>query len=64
MRSARCRWQEDEDGSWWTQCDEGFTFTVGGGPEGHGFNFCPYCGFAIEGVEWEDEAYATDEDED
>lgn len=38
-----CTWTEDEDGNWWTACDNGFVFEEGGPVHNH-FNFCPYCG--------------------
>lgn len=38
-----CLWAEDEDGNWWTACNNGFVFTDGG-PTENGMRFCCYCG--------------------
>lgn len=38
-----CVWTEDEDGSWWTECEQGFVF-ADGGPDANRFAYCPYCG--------------------
>jgi len=41
-----CVWREDEDGSWWSDCDNGFIFNDAG-PHENKFEFCPYCGKEI-----------------
>jgi hypothetical protein len=38
-----CRWTEDEDGVWDTECDEKHCFIVDG-PRENNHAFCPYCG--------------------
>ena len=43
---SRCAWREDEDGSWWSDCDNGFVFNDAG-PHENQFKFCPYCGKEI-----------------
>lgn len=45
---AKCRWKEDEDGNWETQCGGMFAVTVDT-PLENGMNFCCYCGaFLVE----------------
>jgi len=40
-----CKWSENEDGAWETDCNEIFEFTNDGdGPTANGFRHCPYCG--------------------
>ena len=43
IAQAACLWKEDEDGHWFTACDNGFTFNEGG-PKDNRFGYCPYCG--------------------
>jgi hypothetical protein len=38
-----CEWKDDDDGSWWTACGEGWNF-IDGGPMGNGMKYCPFCG--------------------
>ena len=48
-----CKWVEDEDGDWETECGHIFIVCYGK-PEENGFRFCPYCGEEILEVEYED----------
>jgi len=41
-----CRWTEDEEGDWHTQCDEAFVF-IEGGPVENRQRYCGYCGGTI-----------------
>ena len=43
MANKRCRWVEDWEGAWDTDCDNRFLFNEGG-PCEDSFDFCPYCG--------------------
>lgn len=47
-----CRWAEDEDGNWWTACDEGHEF-IEGGPDENGYGWCPYCGERLESASYQ-----------
>lgn len=38
-----CKWTEDEDGVWHTDCGNSFEFSAHG-PEENGIKFCMYCG--------------------
>jgi len=38
-----CEWNEDENGAWWTSCDNGFEF-IDGTPLDNKMKFCCYCG--------------------
>ena len=38
-----CRWTEDPDGFWETDCGNAHAFNDGG-PDENQFRFCPYCG--------------------
>jgi len=38
-----CKWSEDEDGNWWTECGEGHCF-IAGSPTDNKQRFCGYCG--------------------
>ncbi len=40
---APCNWAEDEDGNWFTDCGDGFTF-IDGTPDENHMKFCCYCG--------------------
>lgn len=39
----RCRWTEDEDGNWDTDCNNKHVLNDGG-PKANGMMFCCYCG--------------------
>lgn len=41
-----CKWQEDVEGIWETDCKNSFVFSDGG-PLENEFGFCPYCGKKI-----------------
>ena len=56
-RSERCKWTEDDEGTWETSCGEAFEFFYCG-PVENGMRYCPYCGKPLEVVAREDE---TDE---
>lgn len=44
MRHTRyCTWSEDEEGNYWTTCDNGFVFNDGG-PYNNNLKFCGFCG--------------------
>ena len=45
-RPDSCRWTEDDEGDWSTQCDEVFFFFEGG-PIENRQRYCGYCGGAI-----------------
>lgn len=38
-----CEWKPDDDGTFWTGCDQAFVFNEGG-PKDNDMKFCPYCG--------------------
>ena len=38
-----CEWMADENGNWFTECDNAFTF-IDGTPVENGMAFCCYCG--------------------
>ena len=38
-----CRWTEDDDGIWQTDCGEAFTF-IDAGPKENSMRYCCYCG--------------------
>lgn len=40
---ATCRWTEDDDGNWETECGNLYTF-IDGGPGENGQKYCGYCG--------------------
>lgn len=44
-----CRWSENEDGNWDTDCGECFVFETDG-PKENRAKWCPYCGRRIEPV--------------
>ena len=44
-----CVWTEDEDGNYDTDCDEKYSFIVGG-PTDNGMKFCCYCGKPLKEV--------------
>ncbi len=43
MKNEACEWNSDEDGNWWTACDNGWCLNDGT-PEENGMKFCPFCG--------------------
>jgi len=42
-----CRWAEDDDGVWQTDCGNAFVFTDSG-PKENGMFFCCYCGRRLQ----------------
>ncbi len=49
--SKICKWEQNDNGDWDAQCGESLLFMfvlIGGTPEENGFNFCPFCGAALE----------------
>jgi hypothetical protein len=44
-----CRWKEDEDGLWNTDCGQIFE-TIDGTPAENKMVFCPFCGAHLEEV--------------
>lgn len=46
LAGAHCDWDEDEDGTHHTRCNNAFVFIDGSFAE-NGFNFCPFCGGPI-----------------
>jgi hypothetical protein len=46
-----CRWIEDEEGNWNTQCGQKFTWTVGT-PSDNGARWCLYCGKALKEIKY------------
>lgn len=46
----KCKWTYDEeDETYWTSCDQGFTITNGNTNDNH-FKYCIYCGKLIDEV--------------
>lgn len=43
-----CKWTQDEDSNWWTQCGEGFVFNEDSHPHKHNFKNCCFCGGLLE----------------
>jgi len=44
-----CKWVQDGDGVWQTECKQSFTFDcVDGTPDNYDFKHCPYCGKKLE----------------
>ena len=43
MSETLCVWSEDDEGNWFTNCDNAFTF-IDGSPYGNEMKFCCYCG--------------------
>lgn len=39
----RCRWKEDPDGPWQTECGQSFQFETDG-PKENKFHYCYHCG--------------------
>ncbi len=46
LKEKSCKWMQDEDGNYETDCGEMFTFTEGRIKENL-FLYCPYCGGRI-----------------
>jgi len=46
-----CKWTEDSNGNWDTDCGATFMFNEAG-PKGNGLHFCGYCGKPLEEVEY------------
>ena len=46
-----CTWAEDEDGIWFTGCNNAFEF-MNGTPSENGFQFCCYCGDRLKEVKY------------
>jgi len=44
-----CRWFEDDDGNWHTDCDE-IHVLIDGGPADNHMRFCCYCGAKLKEV--------------
>lgn len=42
-----CKWTADEDGTWFTTCDNAHVF-FDGGPNENKYKHCPYCGQKLE----------------
>lgn len=49
-----CTWSEDEDGMWWTDCDQIHVF-FDGTPTENSYKFCPYCGKELKEEKYEGE---------
>jgi len=49
-----CIWEQDNDGNWFTDCEEGFWLEEGT-PKENNFKFCAYCGRMIKQVPYEEE---------
>lgn len=45
-RIGDCAWTSDEDGLWYTPCNNIFVF-IAGDPAENKFRFCPYCGRSL-----------------
>jgi hypothetical protein len=48
-----CEWKEDDEGTWFTSCDNAFVFTDSG-PTENGMKFCCYCGKPLKEVPYEE----------
>lgn len=44
IEQGNCDWEKDEDGVYWTSCNEGFVLNEPSSTKDHGFRFCCYCG--------------------
>ena len=53
-RKNFCTWTEDEDGNWFTDCDEAFCIN-NGTPVENGMKFCCYCGKKLREKIWKEE---------
>lgn len=42
-----CKWTEDSDGVWETECGQMHEF-ITGTPQDNSHRFCPYCGAVLE----------------
>ena len=47
-----CKWTEDEDGTWITDCNGMFVISEGT-PMLNDMRFCCYCGKPLDQVDWE-----------
>ena len=47
----KCKWKENEDGWWETECDHAWEFNDGGPKENKAI-YCPYCGKKIDAIRW------------
>ena len=56
-----CKWTENENGLWETDCNDSFEF-YSSGPVENGMKFCPYCGKPLEEVKYVD-PWVDDEEE-
>ncbi len=54
-RADTCRWEQDDEGNWPTQCDQMWCFIVGGVEE-NGVKFCPYCGGKVEAITYQEDS--------
>lgn len=52
---SECRWKEDADGIYQTECGHSFFFDTDGASE-NGCKFCCYCGASLIDVKFVDEA--------
>jgi hypothetical protein len=43
MKTKKCRWAQDDNGAWETECGNLFEVTEGT-PYENDMKFCPYCG--------------------
>ena len=43
MKTKKCRWAQDDNGTWETECGNMFEVTDGT-PYENDMKFCPYCG--------------------
>jgi hypothetical protein len=50
---TKCKWVEDGDGNWNTQCEQVFV-VIDGKPDDNGMKFCSYCGEELVQVDYED----------
>jgi hypothetical protein len=54
-----CKWSQNENGAFQTECGNVFELTHGAPPD-NGMRFCCYCGDAIETVGYEGNAECAD----
>jgi hypothetical protein len=60
LPSGTCRWTEDEEGIWNTECGQKFIWTAGI-PTYSGERFCFYCGKSLEVIRYASESNRDEE---
>lgn len=60
VAASVCTWKEDEDGTYWTECDHAWQFMEGTPADNH-VEFCPFCGRGLSPVPFEYDDVQDDE---